>query len=62
MEESIIELLLDQGAVMDREVVHHNDSFLKGEDGLQLLDERKEGVHGVGTHENLSKEKSMLDT
>ena len=55
VEESIVELLLYQGAVVDAEVVHHNDSFLEGMDGLELLNEREEGVDCVGAHENLCK-------
>lgn len=59
---TIVEFIGDNLAVVDREVVHHNYSFLQGVDPLELLHEREEGVHGVTPKENLSKHKSMLDT
>ncbi len=55
MKESGIEFLLHERTVMNREVVHHHDSFLEGMDSLELLNEREEGVDCVGAHENLCK-------
>jgi len=62
MKESGIEFLLHKRTVMNREVVHHHDSFLEGVYGLQLLDERKKRVDCIASYENLSKYKSVLDT
>ena len=62
VEPRVVELLLHNPAVVDGEIIHDDDSFLKGMDLLQLLDERQEGVDGVAAQENLSKHQAVLDT
>ncbi len=58
----VIELVLHDLAVVDREVVHHHDTLLKGVDPLERFNEGQERVHCIGPNENLCKHKSVLDT
>ena len=58
----VIELVLHDLAVVDREVVHHHDTLLKGVDPLERFNEGQEGIHGIAAQENLCKHKSMLYT
>ena len=61
-EPSIIELVLHDLAVVDREVVHHHDTLMQGVDLLERLDEGEERIHRIGPNENLCKHKSVIDT
>jgi hypothetical protein len=55
----VIELVLHDLAVVDREVVHHHNALLQGVDPLEGLNEGQEGIHRVAPKEYLCKHKSV---
>jgi hypothetical protein len=46
-EPSVVKLLLHDLAVVDAEVVHYHNTFVKGVNSLKLFDERQKGIDCV---------------